>query len=62
MLVQASGEGEPYLNKRVVQHEHDRGSIPGPLLAPEEHLSDIADVSHLGMPETELPSPKYVMI
>jgi hypothetical protein len=37
------------LNERVVQQEHDGSQIPGDLRVPEKHLSDIADISGLGM-------------
>jgi hypothetical protein len=43
------------LNKSVVQDEHDGSEIPRPLLAPKEHLSNIANIANFGMPQAKLP-------
>ena len=39
----------------VVEKKHHCGGPPSPLLAPEEHLPDVTDITNLGMTETELP-------
>jgi hypothetical protein len=44
------------LDKGVVQEEHDGSKPPRPFLAPEDDLSDIADVLDFGMAETEFPA------
>ena len=43
------------LNEGVVEGEHDGCEPPGPLLIPEEHLTDIADVLDFGVTKTEFP-------
>jgi len=44
-----------YLNESVVQHEHNRSSIPSPSFPPEEHLSNITNITNLGVAKTKLP-------
>jgi hypothetical protein len=49
---------ETYLNKSIIQYEHNGREIPSPCLAPEEHLTDIADVSDIWVAQAELPNDK----
>ena len=44
-----------YLDESIVQQKHHGCQIPGPLLAPEKHLSNVADILYLGMSEAEFP-------
>lgn len=44
-----------YLDEGVVQDEHDGRGPPCPLLSPKQHLANVADIAHLGMPQAELP-------
>jgi len=48
-----------YLNKCVVKNEHDGSKPPSQSAVPIEHLANIADIFHFGVPETELPGRKY---
>jgi hypothetical protein len=40
----------------TVQKEHDCGEVKGPLLVPEDHLTQVANVANLRVAETELPN------
>ena len=55
--VQVSGNDQDVksLNKSVVEQEHDSREIPSDLGVPEEHLSDITNVSDFGVTKTEFP-------
>ena len=43
------------LDKGVVEDEHDGRGPPRPLVAPEEHLAQVAHVAHLGVAQAKLP-------
>jgi hypothetical protein len=51
-------EAFTYLDEGVVQDKHHGSGIPCPLLAPEQHLPNVAHVSHFGMAQTEFPIPR----
>lgn len=51
----ATGDSWMYLYERVVQDEHDGCEVPGCPGVPEQHLSNITDISGFGVPQTELP-------
>ena len=44
-----------YLNESVVEKEHDGSKVPGPFLAPEQHLTDITYILDFWVSHTELP-------
>lgn len=41
---------------RIVQEEHNCGEPPRPFLVPEYHLTNVANVTNLGMTEAEFPT------
>jgi hypothetical protein len=45
-----------YLDECVIQDKHHRGEIPGNFGVPEQILPDIADITNIWMPQTELPT------
>ena len=51
-----------YLDECVVEQEENGGKIPGPLLIPEKHLTNIAHVSYLGMAKAKLPAFQSVQV
>jgi len=45
----AKGVNLAHLNKCVVEDKHNGGEPPCPFLVPEEHLSNVANISDFGM-------------
>jgi len=43
-------------DERVVQDEHDGGKVESPFLVPENHLTQITDITNLRVAHAELPS------
>lgn len=44
-----------YLDESIVQNEHGCCDVPSPGLTPEQHLSNVTNISHLRMSKAELP-------
>ena len=44
------------LNESVVKHEHESGEPPRDAAVEEEHLSNVANITDLGVTEAELPN------
>jgi hypothetical protein len=40
----------------TVQDEHNRSEVERPLLVPEDHLTEIANITDLGMAHAEFPN------
>ena len=53
--VARDGQNVERLDKGIVEQEHDCCEVPGDSGVPEEHLSNIANISHLGMTQAKLP-------
>ena len=43
------------LDEGIVQEEHRRRRVPDPFPVVKEHLAQVADVAHFGVPEAEFP-------
>jgi len=52
----AKGDLAAYLDEGVVENEHHSGKVPCPLLVPEQHLSDVADIFDFRVAETKFPT------
>jgi hypothetical protein len=46
----------------IVKYEHGRGEPPSPFLIPEEHLTNITNISNFRVAKTELPDDEGSMV
>ena len=49
------------LNECIVEDEHDSSHIPSWSPIPEQHLSNVANISHFWVTKTELPAAQLDM-